>query len=209
MDKTRIIPLYAPSDLHLKLDKYRKNSEGVEEYVASSLFIDIVGSIVCFESHSKFNGVSTGFPYLVEINVMPEKNITELLAAYPLLFEECLRNLLRLCASAIDRAQARVRAAQKSFNAIVTIAEKMREDDLEVQVGLASQQLRGYVGDKKQPELLRKIAMIAGNTPEERLERLAKCCKDEGYICSYFGLSSIEEAKQIILNTPVTNSTAQ
>ncbi|MSU55047.1 MAG: hypothetical protein EXS46_00730 [Candidatus Taylorbacteria bacterium] len=125
---TRLIPLYVPLNSTGNILAVRKKSDsGKHEFVYSLLFVDTECNIVRFKVNSKDDGNMIDFPYEVIISIADEAEVAEIVGQHPLVFDYCLRQLIKTCGEVIARAHERIRVTQKSVHMLITVREKFAE----------------------------------------------------------------------------------
>ncbi len=178
----RILPLYAPghgrlNDNHLTVFKKAADT-GNEfgEYTYRLLYIDTTGKVVCFTAKQLVKGHMIEHEHEVAITHATVEELAECLGKNHLMFDFCMRELIRLCSAAVTRAMERADAANKTMNALITITEEMRRDDLTALILLSEEKPRGMSGCEMNKDIFRKIVEAAGSTPEARFEELERQC---------------------------------
>ena len=200
----RIIPLYAPerpiSNNHLTT--FKKAGEGIEngEYTYRLLYIDTTGKVICFTAKQLVKGHMIEHEHEVTIAHATTEELADCLGKRHLMFDYCMRELIKLCSGAIYRAMERADAAKKTMDALITITEEMRRDNLTVLILLSEEQERGMSGCELNKNIFRKIAEAAGSTPEARVEELERQCRilNRKELTDISGLN-IADTMQIIL----------
>jgi hypothetical protein len=177
----RIIPLYAPtvgSGRDNCLTSWKKPAkEGEQELrTAVFLFIDTDGKVLSFESKSLVKGHMVEYEHEVLIGYVSQEELAHYLGATHLMFDYCMRTLIQLCEGAIHRALERADAARKAADALITITEEMRRDDLTTLILLSEESPRGMGDCGINKDKFRKIAEAAGSTPETRVNELERQC---------------------------------
>lgn len=177
-ENTRIIPLYAPSNSMENYLRFSEDYQGVKltTNVYYLLYADTKGNPLRFKVSSKIKGYMIEFPHEVEVSTLSKQGVIYCMGEHPLLLDWCLRNLIQAAEWAQIRSYQRVLEAQSMILSIKTIGELARRSDLTASIFLFHE-LGPMTSRDDLITAFRRIVEMAGDSPEERIERFETVVK--------------------------------